>query len=103
VGVADGASPARPSLGLIWPQPFAASVTIPVYAPPGSGGKEISLAVFDVSGRLVRTLLAGPGTAPDRVIWDGRRGDGTDTVPGVYFIRLDAAGSSDVRRIVRVR
>jgi hypothetical protein len=103
VGVADGAPPARPSLGLIWPQPFVASVTIPVHAPPVSGGRGISLSVFDVTGRLVRTLLGGSEIVPDRVIWDGRRGDGIDVGPGVYFVRLDAAGSSDVRRIVRVR
>ncbi len=60
----------------------------------------VSLAVFDVSGRLVRTLV-------DRKLRDGRYAfawNGTDqagepVAPGTYFARLRAPGVSESRSI----
>jgi len=63
-----------------------------------------SLAVFDVAGRRVRTLLDGPATAGERSIaWDGRTDTGARAGEGVYFVRLEAGGRSAVSRIVALR
>lgn len=62
------------------------------------------LAVYDVAGRLVKTLLNRPVPAgPQSVFWDGHDGSGAETGAGVYFCRLEAAGRTSVSRIVRVR
>jgi hypothetical protein len=60
----------------------------------------VNVAVFDVTGRLVKTLLDGeapPGRT--HLTWDGRRTDGTGMPSGIYLARLT---SSQGRRVVRV-
>jgi flagellar hook assembly protein FlgD len=64
----------------------------------------VTLSLYDVGGRRVRTLL--DGTVQDaghhRFEWDGRDDTGTATAAGLYFARLVGSGASDVRRVVRV-
>jgi hypothetical protein len=60
----------------------------------------LDIAVFDLNGRIVKTLLhgvrdAGPGT----VTWDGASAAGEKTPNGVYFIRMFAPGEK--RTLVR--
>jgi hypothetical protein len=64
----------------------------------------VHVDVFDVQGRRVATLLdatrpAGPG----EVRWSGRDGAGHAVAAGVYFVRVQAAGETLARRVVRVR
>jgi hypothetical protein len=70
------------------PRPSPSStVTEFAYTLPKDG--PVQLAVFDLRGRLVRTLVDGwlpAGTA--RVTWDGARDDGTAAPAGVYFPAL---------------
>jgi len=62
------------------------------------------LAVLDVSGRIVKTLLpeevraAGAGSAE----WDGTEASGAHARPGVYFFRLRAGSQVVVRRVVNL-
>jgi YVTN family beta-propeller protein len=82
--------------------------------PVGSAGTEIaftlatpadaSVRIFDASGREVAVLLPRSrqqGTVTLR--WDGRDGAGQPVAAGVYFYRLDAAGTSESRRLVVLR
>jgi hypothetical protein len=72
------------------PNPFRAATTVRFATP--SGGP-VTVRVHDVTGRLVRTLLARsvePGE--QRVTWDGRDDAGRRVSPGVYFVRLHAGG-----------
>jgi hypothetical protein len=50
------------------------------------------VSIFDISGRVVRQLNPGPGTAVGYhdVGFDGRRQDGTRLPSGVYFYRAEA-------------
>ncbi len=51
------------------------------------------LRLFDVRGRLVRELAAGPRPAGEhRVPWDGLEGSGRPAAPGIYFVRLETPG-----------
>ena len=62
----------------------------------------VSLRVYDVQGRSVRTLVdqdAAPGSF--RAVWDGRDDGGTQTGRGIYFVRLTADGRTiDTRKVV---
>jgi hypothetical protein len=63
-----------------------------------------SLAVFDLRGRLVRTLVDQDLAAgPHRVQWDGRDKAGVPVASGVYFARLRAGGEQRQQRMVVVR
>jgi hypothetical protein len=99
-GLRDAAPAGTPARFLeATPNPFASLTRIRFdLAVPGA----VSLTVFDVQGRLARTLL--PETAltpgPHEITWDGRNDRGEPVTPGVYFYRLNGKERSDVRRIV---
>lgn len=69
-----------------------------------SGPSRISLAVYDVLGRRVRSLVEGSrlGGAYSEV-WDGRDECGLRVRSGVYFVRLQAGGVSAVQKLVLSR
>ncbi len=59
------------------------------------------LAVYDLSGRLVRTLSGHErGTGEWQVVWDGRNDLGYRVPAGVYLIRLEAGQEVHVTRTV---
>ena len=83
------------------PNPFVGATEIR-YALPRTG--PVTLKVFNVSGRLVRTLVNGPVTAGRHtVVWDGRDDRGRALSSGVYFYRLRGPESSLTRKSLRLR
>lgn len=61
----------------------------------------VSLRIFDLSGRLVRTLvdeLQKPGHY--KVNWDGRDNPGREVVSGIYLCRLDTGNYTDTKKMV---
>jgi hypothetical protein len=84
------------------PNPFRASTEIE-YSIAREGAVE--LRVFDVAGRLVRSLVEAP-LAPagsHSIGWDGRDREGTPAASGVYLVRLRAGDRIAARRIVLLR
>ena len=50
---------------------------------------QVDLRVFDVTGRMVKTLASGSFAAgPHPMTWDGTNDSGARVQPGVYFYRL---------------
>jgi len=96
-----GGAPLALALGQNLPNPFAGPTTI-AYVVPRPG--RVTLKVFNVSGRLVRTLLDGVVPAgPGRVEWDGRDGRGRSLSSGIYFYRLDNGERTVTRKGVLLR
>jgi FlgD Ig-like domain len=81
------------------PNPFVTDAAIRFTLPPGAAGAR--LTIHDVLGRRVRAFAPGPGAGAVR--WSGRDEEGRSVAPGVYFVRLEAAGAIVVRRLVRLR
>lgn len=51
----------------------------------------LTISLYDAAGRLVRILDEGRRQAGNHhLVWDGRDEKGSNTPPGVYFIRLQA-------------
>lgn len=72
------------------PNPFHAQTTVD-YALVRDGA--VDLAVFDLQGRRLRTLLSGKQPAgAGSVSWDGTADDGRRIQAGVYFVRLAGSG-----------
>ena len=100
----DGIAPDVPERVLLHParpNPFVGATRI-VYdlAAPG----DVTVSVFDVRGRLVRSLASGwLNTGRYTLIWDGRDGRGVPVRPGVYLLRLDSGSSSFTRKAVVLR
>jgi hypothetical protein len=103
-GTATGA-PGGSGLNLLSsarPNPSAQATTI-TYAVSEPG--RTAIRVYDVSGRLVRTLLdaALPAGASGDVIWDGANEAGETCAGGVYFYRIVAPGFTSLRKMVLLR
>jgi flagellar hook assembly protein FlgD len=69
---------------------------------PESG--TVSLTIYDVNGRLVRTLVSSDRAAGmHEVVWDACDDAGRAVSSGVYVYRLTAGADVAVRRMVLVR
>ena len=65
---------------------------------------QVSLRVFDVQGRVARTILDSYLTAGLRVVsWDGHDDRGRPLPSGTYFLRLQGGGSYLTRTVNLVK
>jgi hypothetical protein len=84
------------------PNPFGPR-TVLSFDLAGDREQPVHLAVYDVNGRRVRTLVDGPMVPGSfEVVWDGRSDGGAATAAGVYFVRLLTPGEKLSRKIVRL-
>jgi hypothetical protein len=92
----------------------AATRLDPVYPNPSSGDTRIDyqleapgpvvLAVYDVLGRRLRTLVDGEQPAGRHTVaWDGRRADGSPVASGTYFVRMRTGTYASTQRVSLVR
>ncbi len=64
---------------------------------------QVSIQVFDVSGRLLRTLASGNHPAGNHVVqWNGQSENGSPCSAGVYFIRMDTGSETRVSKVVKL-
>jgi hypothetical protein len=97
VGVVPGARVAL-ALEQNQPNPFVRSATIR-FALPVAG--PVSLEIYNVAGRHVRTLAHGPFSAGwFQRVWDGRTDRGEQAAPGVYFYRLSTGQGVRSRKMI---
>jgi aminopeptidase N len=85
------------TLGIV-PNPFNATATIAFEV---SSGGTVAIDIYDVTGRRVRSLLRQSRPAGyHEEDWDGMNDSGEPVSSGVYFIRLQTAGGTLVRKAV---
>lgn len=90
------------SINHVSPNPFGASAEIAFRVP--AGREPVSLTIYNVAGRKVRTLIDGslePGA--HTAAWDATDARGHRVAPGIYFCRLETAGESVARKMVVLR
>ncbi len=90
VALAAAANPARAPVTLYW------------QGAPEALGLDQRVRVYDLSGRVVRTIAVGRGAA-GAAQWDGRDEQGASTPPGLYFARLESGSFHGLARIVLLR
>jgi len=84
-----------------YPNPFNPSTSIEFSL---HARERVSLKVFDVSGRLVRTLVDGPLSGGNhRYTWDGHNERGSSVASGVYFYVLKSESIRQSRKAVLLR
>lgn len=102
--VSGGESPVIPSVDHLaqnHPNPFnpATSITYDM-ARPG----HVRIAIFDVSGRPIATLIDRQQEAGRHTIsWDGTNGEGTAMSSGVYFYMMRTPAYAATRKMVLLR
>jgi beta-glucanase (GH16 family) len=101
--VAVGPAPAAAGYALhpCYPNPTALGAAIHYDLPQAEA---VYLGVYDVSGRLVRTLVQGARVPAGKqtAAWNGRDDNGHVVPRGVYFYRLTAGAFSATRRVTLV-
>ena len=65
----------------------------------------VTIEVFNVAGKVVRTLLDTELEAGDEgfVVWDGNSETGDRCASGVYFYRIAAPGFSASRKMIMLK
>lgn len=65
----------------------------------------VSLKIYDVSGRLVRSLIKAQNLEPGiyTMEWDGRSDRGLRLSTGVYFLRMETLNYTATRKVVVVK
>ncbi len=84
-----------------YPNPFNPVTSIHYNLPYRA---EVTLTVYDILGREVRTLLRGEqGPGYRSVIWDGTDNLGCPVSSGVYLYRLDTKDFSQTNKMILLR
>ena len=97
----DGPRPQQSALANLYPNPFNSATQIRFEL--ARDGKA-DLAVWDVLGRRVKTLVTSPLPAGmHQITWDGRADDGGIVATGVYWVRLQTPDATSTRPITLLR
>ncbi|MFN8179210.1 MAG: PQQ-binding-like beta-propeller repeat protein [bacterium] len=84
------------------PSPNPGAATVFSWSMPRAA--RVTLAVYDLRGRRVRTLANGPFDAGrHQAPWDGRDDLRRMVADGVYFAKIDVDGMHAVRKLVHLR
>jgi len=97
----DPAPPAAWALRPVLPNPVRGRVAVRYDVPRNAA---VRIEVFDVTGRAVRRLVDSP-MAPGRhaIDWRTEGDDGHEVSSGVYFVRMQAPGFSEKRKLIVLR
>ncbi len=88
-----------------FPNPTSGSTTL-AYRVPGDPGTPVptEITVYDLSGRLLATLVDGPLVPGEyQISWDGVDTNGRRATAGVYFYRIEVGGREQSRKFVLLR
>jgi hypothetical protein len=85
------------ALALAGPNPFAGGTALR-YVLPSPG--RVTIAVYDVNGARVRSLMDADAIGSGTVAWDGRTDSGGRAAPGLYFVRLTTPSGRTHRAVV---
>ncbi len=85
----------------VFPNPFNPATTV-AFELPRAGS--VQVAVHDLAGRRVRTLVSGHRDAGrHEIVWDGRDAQGMSASSGVYLIRLVTSDQTLSRRALLLK
>lgn len=101
IGVPEGLRSLSLQLEQNAPNPVRESTRI-AFTLPNAGPAR--LAVYDVAGRLVRTLADGGFAAGSQAVsWNGRAESGERLASGVYLVRLTTASGAAMKSLTLVK
>ena len=85
----------------IEPNPFVSNTVIRVSL---TGSADVSLKIYDISGRMVRTLMQGrKDNGRYEILWDGRNEEREQVSSGVYFARMESGNFRATEKMISLR
>jgi hypothetical protein len=96
--------PAAFLLAQNYPNPFNPVTTIPFEVPPSEGARaHVNLAIRDVRGRLVVTLIDSDFEAGrHQVVWNGKNRNEENVASGIYFCVLRTSQRIFTRKMLMI-
>lgn len=96
-----GETPTSAALGRPYPSPTKRGATMELLL---ARETDVRAEIYDVQGRIVRTLQHGSLPAGVQMLrWDGMTQDGSKAAAGVYWLRVNAAGTTKSSKLVVIR
>jgi hypothetical protein len=90
-----------------WPLPYESgdlNISFATYGGLVGGKGQAEVSLYNVNGRLVRTLArANYPAGVQSITWDGRDDRGVAVADGVYFLRASTAGEATQLKVVVLR
>ncbi len=97
----DVQTPTRFALGQNYPNPFNPTTRFTIEMPKTA---EVTVAIYDILGRQITTLLRGQQAAGyHNLEWDGRDARGLSAPTGIYFIRMAAGEFDQTQKIMLMK
>ncbi len=87
-----------------YPNPFNPSTTIRVGIPESGKNQRVSLKIYDVLGKNIKTLVDGflqPGY--HKFEWDGTNMNGNPVSSGIYFYQMQAGRTTIMHKMILLR
>ena len=101
IGPEVGVVPRAVELAAPRPNPARDAVRLAFGVPSEQNGAALELAIYDLAGRLVRTIAQGPAHAGrGEAHWDMRDARGGRTPAGVFLVRMTLGGRTLTRKVV---
>ena len=92
--------PKEMAIRSVYPNPFNPSVTVRFDL---DRPRNVEIAIYDVSGRLIRRLGDDFRAGTHEVRWNGRDEAGSNVATGVYFLRVMSEAWQDHRKVVLLK
>ncbi|RKZ15897.1 hypothetical protein DRQ53_07750, partial [bacterium] len=100
-GVTPSAKPRSFALAQNAPNPFNPRTVISFDLPRD---EDVRVSIYDVKGRLVKTLVSEPMTyGTHEAVWDGVDNRGNRVATGVYYYQIVAGRFTDTKRMVLMK
>lgn len=82
------------------PNPVSNSTTISFTLPITVGAEKVSLQIFDIEGRLIKTLVnVQMGAGLHQVIWNVTNDNKSAVTDGIYYLKLNAGNYSETKKL----
>ena len=87
-----------------YPNPFNPVTSIQFTVNSGQSPLHTTLEIYNIRGQLVRTLVDEDKPGGNyAVLWDGKDKAGKEVSSGIYFYKLTAGSSSEVKKMVLLK
>ncbi len=86
---------------LAFPNPFTDSLTLVVKE--STTPRQVKIAVFSVAGELVYRFPEDYGEDIYQYVWDGRNENGEEVASGIYLLKIEVAGNSQIKKVAKVK
>lgn len=87
----------------VYPNPFNPSTTISLNLKDDDLNKPVSMAIFNVKGQLVKTVLDNQIAEKASYNWNGKDNAGSATSSGIYFVQLKTANETTTSKMVLMK